>query len=213
MKQLYDDLWQTAVWHPFSGVNTHAYFLRCAEGNVLFYNTGHADDIRHMAELGGIKYQYLSHRDEVGESLQTIKARFASALCCGSKEQAAVAEFCEVDVFFAERQRHFAGIEVIPTPGHTVGSLSFLYQSPHGLTYLFTGDTLFQSNDRWATLILSKAGGNASDLITSLKLYRALEPDVVLSSASTSGSRALVEVEPTAWRAALDDTIRDLQQQ
>lgn len=55
MKQLYEDLWQTAMLNPFSGVNTHAYFLRCAEGNVLLYNTGHAAEIQHMAELG--RYQ------------------------------------------------------------------------------------------------------------------------------------------------------------
>lgn len=43
MKQLYNNLWQTQVWHPFPNVNTHAYFLRCAKDNVffvLFYNTG-----------------------------------------------------------------------------------------------------------------------------------------------------------------------------
>lgn len=212
MKQLYDDLWQTAVWQPFSGVNTHAYFLCCAGGNVLFYNTGHTADIQHMAELGGIKYQYLSHRDEVGDSLSTIKERFDSTLCCGSQEQAAVEEFCAVDVVIAERQRHFAGIEIIPTPGHTAGSLSFLYKSPHGLTYLFTGDTLFQNKGRWDTLILRKAGGSAHDLANSLRLYQTLEPDVVISSASTSGSCAVVEVEPAVWRVALDDNIRRLQQ-
>jgi|GEM_PF-5078369 len=38
MKQLYNNLWQTQVWHPFPNVNTHAYFLRCAKDNVLFYH-------------------------------------------------------------------------------------------------------------------------------------------------------------------------------
>lgn len=211
MKQLYADLWQTQVWQPFSGVNTHAYFLRCTEANVLFYNTGHAADIQHMAELGGIKYQYLSHRDEVGESLQTIKARFASALCCGAEEQAAVEVHCAVDVVFSEREKHVAGIEVIPTPGHTAGSLSFLYPSPHGQVYLFTGDTLFQNNGHWDTLVLSQAGGSASDLANSLRVYQTLNPDVVLSSASTAGSLAVVDIKPTEWYAALDDNIRRLQ--
>lgn len=212
MKQLYADLWQTDVWHPFPDVNTHAYFLRCAEGNVLFYNTGHAADIQHMAELGGIKYQYLSHRDEVGESLKTIQTRFASALCCGAGELAAVEAVCAVDMVFSKRKKHFAGIEVIPTPGHTTGSISFLYDSAHGLTYLFTGDTLFQSKGRWQTLVLSKAGGSASDLANSLRLYRELEPNVVISSASMSGSLAVVEVEPADWRAAIDENIERLQQ-
>ena len=48
MKQLYDDLWQTQVENPFAGLNTHAYFLKCKEGNVLFYNTSHEDDIQEI---------------------------------------------------------------------------------------------------------------------------------------------------------------------
>lgn len=210
MQQLYPDLWQTAVLNPFAGVNTHAYFLRCVEGNVLFYNTDHAAEIQHMAELGGIKYQYLSHRHERGESLQAIKERFGSVLCCDVAELAAIEENCAVDVVFSERARHFSGIEVIPTPGHTAGGSSFLYQSPQGLTYLFTGDTLFQKNNRWATLVITKDGGSASELANSLRLYRELEPDVVISSASTAGSLAVVEVDQTGWRTAMDENIRDL---
>lgn len=211
MKQLYEDLWQTAVLNPFSGVNTHAYFLRCAEGNVLFYNTGHAAEIQHMAELGGIKYQYLSHRHERGKSLRVIKQRFGSALCCDKAELTAIEEHCAVDVVFSERAKHFAGIEVILTPGHTAGGSSFLYQSPHGLTYLFTGDTVFQKNNRWATLIISKDGGSAGELANSLRLYRELEPDVVISSASSSGSHAVVELDHAGWRAAMDENIRYLE--
>lgn len=211
MKQLYQDLWQTEVFHPFPGLNSHAYFLRCDEGNVLFYNTGHAAEFEYMAELGGIKYQYLSHRHEVGSSLKTIKERFDSALCCGAEEQAVIEASCAVDVVFSKREKHFAGIEIIPTPGHTAGSISFLYDSPHGFTYQFTGDTLFQSHGRWDTLFFTNAGGSTRDLADSLRLYQTLEPDVVISSASTSGDRAVMEVEPAEWRAALDDNIRRLQ--
>lgn len=52
MKQPYYGLWQTKLEIPFSNVNTHAYFLRCDRGNVLFYNSSHADGIQQMAELG-----------------------------------------------------------------------------------------------------------------------------------------------------------------
>lgn len=212
MKQLYDDLWQTDVSHPFPGLSTHAYFLRCDEGNVLFYNTAHDGEIQHISDLGGIKYQYLSHRDEVGSSLRIIKERFGSALCCGAKELAAIEGSCDVDVVFSERERHFAGIEVIPTPGHTEGSISFLYEAPHGLTYLFTGDTLFQSNGRWQTLFFTNAGGSASELTNSRPLYREMHPDVVISSGSSSGNLAVVEVERAAWIEAIDENISRLKQ-
>lgn len=164
-----------------------------------------------MADLGGIKYQYLSHRDEVGASLKTIKQRFGSALCCGYDELTAIEGSCEVDVVFSERKRHFAGIEVIPTPGHTIGSISFLYESPRGLTYLFTGDTLLRSNGRWETLFFASAGGSAGALANSLRLYREIHPDVVISSGSSSRNLAVVEVEHAEWVEAIDENIRRLQ--
>lgn len=211
MKQIYDDLWQTAVSHPFPGLDTHAYFLRCEEANVLFYNTGNDTDIQQMADLGGIRYQYLSHRDEVGESLKIIKGRFGSALCCDAAERPSVERECEVDIVFSERQRHFAGIEVIPTPGHTEGGISFLYRSPNGLAYLFTGDTLFRGKDRWETLFFTSAGGNGGNLANSLRLYRRVRPDVVISSGSPSGGLAVVEVGQGEWMEILDGCIGRLQ--
>lgn len=210
MKRLYDDLWQTDVFHPFPGLNTHAYFLRCKEGNVLLYNTAHDYEIQHISDLGGIKYQYLSHRDEVGNSLQIIKERFGSDLCCGAGELAAIESWCDVDKVFVKRERHFAGIEVMPTPGHTKGSISFVYEAPSGLTYLFTGDTLFQDSGRWETLFLANAGGSASDLANSLFVYRDTSPDVVLSSGSTSGSSAVVEVESSEWIKSIDEVLERL---
>ena len=210
LKQLFKDLWQTQVEHPFAGLNTHAYFLKCNEGNVLFYNTSHSEDIQEIAQLGGIKYQYLSHRDETGASLQKLKEQFGSALCCDVKEKPFITPSCPVDITFSKRVSHFSGIEVIPTPGHTEGSLSFLYQSPPGLAYLFTGDTFFQSNGRWETIYFSHAGGSSEALIESLLIYRELNPDVVISSASSEGSLSFVELTRKEWIEAIDHNIDKL---
>jgi glyoxylase-like metal-dependent hydrolase (beta-lactamase superfamily II) len=76
-------------------------------------------------------------------------------LCCHTKEAPSVAKACPVDIYFTESVTRLVGIEVIHTPGHSDGSVSFLYQSPSGRSYLFTGDTLFQSNGRWCTFVLS----------------------------------------------------------
>ena len=66
MKEIYPDLWQTKLEIPFGSVHAHAYFLQRPEGNVLIYSTGHAEEVARIAEMGGIKYQYLSHRHEAG---------------------------------------------------------------------------------------------------------------------------------------------------
>jgi len=212
MKQIFDDLWQTKFENPFGDVQTHAYFLQCAEGNVLIYNTGHTEEINHIAELGGIKYQYLSHRDESGSSLEIIREKFGSKLCCHEKEKPAISQSCEVDITFSGNTKHFSGIEIIATPGHTNGSLSFLYNSPFGRTYLFTGDTMFQSRGQWNTLVLPGAGGSTKSLIESLQIYRDLNPDVVLSSAFVASEQSYVETTETQWKEELDSAIQKLKE-
>lgn len=213
MQQLYDDLWQTQQEIPFAQVKTHAYFLQCTQGNVLFYNTSQQDDISQIAQLGGIKYQYLSHRDEAGASLQSIKVQFGSKLCSHSKEEPFIRQLCTVDIIFSKRITHFAGIEVIPTPGHTAGSTSFLYHSAlSGLAYLFTGDTFFQTNGDWQTIFFAQSGGSAEALIKSLSVYKALSPDVVIWSASGGGT-AFARLSQNQWQEALDNNIKSLKKQ
>jgi hypothetical protein len=86
----------------------------------------------------------------------------------------------------------------------TEGSLCFFYKSPYGKSYLFTGDTIFQSNGKWATLVFPKAL-----LAESLKRLRDLNPDVVMSSACV-GDVSVVEVSGDEWSQAIDDNVRRL---
>ncbi len=211
MKQIYQDLWQTKLEIPFGPVQAHAYVLQCPEGNVLIYNTGHTEEIDHIAEMGGVKYQYLSHRHETGASLEIIKQQFTSKLCCHEKEKAVISQSCEVDITFSENIRHFSNIEIICTPGHTNGSISFLYNSPFGRTFLFTGDTLLQSNGQWHTLVISDDGGSSESLIESLQTYRELNPDVVLWSASR-GPKSFVETTEAQWKEDIDNAIEKLRE-
>jgi hydroxyacylglutathione hydrolase len=206
MEQIFPDLWQTQAEHPFPGLTTHAYFLLRAEGNVLLYGTGAMDEFQPMRKLGGIVRQYLSHRDEASPALLTVKQEFGSELCCHALEVEAVRSMCPVDVTFEAREKLPDGIEAIPTPGHTVGSASYVYRSPHGKAYLFTGDSIFPTGDSWGTLVLAGSGGRASDLKRSLLLLRALEPDVVISSGSV-GRSPVQAVNARQWRGIIDDAV------
>lgn len=80
MQQVRADLWETEIFSPFAGLNTHAYLLTRPDGNVLFYNTGHRAEIDEMARLGGVSRQYLSHEDELSDMLNVIAERFDSDL-------------------------------------------------------------------------------------------------------------------------------------
>ena len=211
MKQLQEDLWQSTI-HSMGTLNTHAYFLRRPEGNVLFYNTGHDGDFSKIAELGGIQFQLLSHRDESGPSLNRIRDRFGSKLCCSALEAPIVGKDATVDITFQQSDHHLGDVDVIHTPGHTSGSICFFYKSPHGKSYLFTGDTIFQSGGKWATLAFPRAGGSKAALAESLLRLRDLNPDIVMSSAFV-GDVSVVEITGDEWAQAIDDHVSRLRQE
>ena len=204
MQQLYSDLWQTEVESPFPGLTTHAYLLRRDDGNVLFYNSSQQADLEQMATLGGVQYHFLSHKDELGESINTIRARFGARLGGHVKEQAEFSVICRPDILFSKREFILDNVEVIPTPGHTPGSCCFLVCSPHGKTYLFSGDTVYLTDDSWKPGWMSFS--QPEELKQSLSLLATLEPDVVFSSAF-SGQNGFEEVSghwPTKLRPALE---------
>lgn len=210
MKQIQPDLWETEVENPAPGLTTHAYLLTRDDGNVLFYNTGHRHEIDAMAELGGVAYQYLSHQDELGETLKLIRERYGARLGGHVREQAEFARICSPDILFEEREVHLGNIEVIPTPGHTPGSTCFLVRSPAGKAYLFTGDTLFLGETgTWQAGFIS-GYSDRDALAGSLVVLRDLEPDVVISSAF--GQAGFQEIEPGAWPGHVERSLAALHQ-
>ncbi|WP_292438645.1 MBL fold metallo-hydrolase [Methylophaga sp.] len=181
MKQIQSDLWETSVESPFPGLTTHAYLWIRDNGNVLFYNTSQQNEIQQMAALGGVAYQLLSHRDELGGSINQIRDLYAAKLGGHRAELEAFAEVCQPDIVFEQRQWLFDDLEVIPTPGHTPGSCCFLAKSSEGSTVLFTGDTLYWSDTGLRPGLLPFS--DRDQLIQSLSVLETVSPDLVCSSA------------------------------
>ena len=141
--------------------------------------------------------------------MNRIKDRFGSRLCCSALEAAIIGEDAQVDRAFQSSDRHLGDIDIIHTPGHTAGSICFFYKSPYGKSYLFTGDTIFQSNAKWATLAFPRAGGSEASLAQSLLRLRDLNPDVVMCSAFV-GDVSVVEIIGDEWAQAIDDNVSRL---
>jgi hydroxyacylglutathione hydrolase len=204
------DLWETDSEAPFPGLTTHAYVLATPEdGNVLLYGTTHEHELDAIAALGGLDRHYLSHRDEAAPSLATIRERFGSRLLVPAAEREAIERFGPVDGVLEAREAHPGGIEVIPTPGHSPGSTSFLVTSPTGLRYLFTGDTLYLGADgRWRAGYIEKVS-DADAMAMSLEVLAALSPDVVISSAY-AGASGVTSVDARWWPAFVEEAAAQL---
>ncbi|WP_438971222.1 MBL fold metallo-hydrolase [Methylophaga sp.] len=186
MKQVLADVWETRVEQPFPGLTTHAYLVTRDMGNILFYNTRRQADIDQMRPIGGVRYHFLSHRDEVADSVNQIRKQYGATLGAHINEKSDFAKVCSPDISFSEREWILENVEIIPTPGHTLGSTCFLVESGHERTYLFTGDTLYLTEQGWQPGLLSFSDRDA--LIESLKVLQTLTPDVVFSSAFSGSS-------------------------
>ncbi|WP_295814372.1 MBL fold metallo-hydrolase [uncultured Nitratireductor sp.] len=214
MRELYPDLWQTTPEHPmtaFPHSTSNAYLLLRDTGNVLFYCTGreaigesHEEaDLDRIADLGGIAEVFLGHWHEATPSLKRIKERFGARIVVHARDAAPVEKHSGVapECTFWDRQMLVGDVEAIPTPGHTVGSACYLYRSPHGRTYLFTGDTIWPARGRWTSATFEDDTKQSTHR-ASLDLLATLRPDVVLSAISPEST--WVEIAPDEWGAAIE---------
>ncbi|MFF0527517.1 MBL fold metallo-hydrolase [Nocardia amikacinitolerans] len=206
MRQIAPELWQTETLSPFPGLTTNAYLWTTPEGNVLFYNTTLAAEFDRMAELGGVAHQYLSHRDEIASSLATVRDRFGARLHVHKADAGEVTQTA-VDDPFDSRHIAFAGLEVIPTPGHSVGSASYL-ATISGKRYLFTGDTIVLGENGWWPGYLD-GHSDRETLLASLDVLAELTPDVIVSSAFM-GESGVTELGDRPWADCVDEARRAL---
>ncbi|RAV11657.1 MBL fold metallo-hydrolase [Mycolicibacterium sp. GF69] len=199
LTRLRDDLWQTRMDTPFPGLTTHAYLWRGPRGNVLFYSPATEADFDAIDALGGVEAQYLSHLDEAGPNLARIAERFGRRLHAPGVESDDIGKHGRVDVMLdGSRQVDVNGVEVLPTPGHSPGSTSYLVTGATGEKYLFTGDTMFPTADgTWATFLVP-GRGDADQLRESVTLLGSVTPDLVISSAF-GGETAWTVVDEHSW--------------
>lgn len=151
----------------------------------------------------GASHMLLGHWHEASPSVRTLKERFKASLVRHARDAPPIEKEAGVapDITFWNRQTLLGDVEAIPTPGHTVDSACYLYRSPHGKTYLFTGDTIWPSRGSWTSATFEDDSKQSSHR-ASLGLLATLEPDVVLSAIAPG--ETFKEIAPGEWSAATE---------
>jgi len=96
---------------------------------------------KRIEELGGLKYVFLTHRDDVADAGKFAQ-RFA-AMRIIHKDDASAEPDAEIVIEGKEECKVGDDFVIIPVPGHTLGHCCLLYKK----TYLFTGDHLYFDSD------------------------------------------------------------------
>ncbi len=120
-----------------------SYLLAREDGNVLVDSPRAAAPLlRAIRRLGGVRFMFLTHRDDVADH-----ARFAEAFRCTRilHEADAGPGTAGVERLVAGRDpiALAPGLTIVPVPGHTRGSAALLAEE----MFLFTGDHLWGTDD------------------------------------------------------------------
>jgi glyoxylase-like metal-dependent hydrolase (beta-lactamase superfamily II)/ferredoxin len=118
-----------------------SYFVERPDGNVLVDSPRAAAPLlARLDERGGVRFLFLSHRDDVADH-EALHRRFG---CERVMHRADGLRGLERYVEGTEPMALASDLLLIPTPGHTPGSLCLLYRK----AFLFTGDHLWWNAER-----------------------------------------------------------------
>ena len=186
-----------------------AFLLQRERGNLLVYRSEMLEqDAEEINAVGGISGQYLNHRHEASPACDWVANTFGAPLHVHEEEAPTVSETCNVAATFSERHRLDDDLEVIPTPGHTSGATTFLWDTGRHRC-LFTGDTIFFPRDEWVAVVLDGVSDRES-YIESLELIRTLGFDLLVPGIAAAGQPYYAYVEKREAERRIDTILERL---
>lgn len=132
-------------YHAESSFGAASYLIVRPEGNVLVDSPRFAPPlIRRLEALGGVRYLYLTHRDDVADH-QKFHDHFGCDRLLHEADITARTQSVEHKLSGSEPIQFREDLLIIPVPGHTRGHTVLLYDNAEARV-LFTGDHLAWSD-------------------------------------------------------------------
>ena len=171
-----------------------SFVLERPAGNVIVYNspgvTETADAIR---ALGGASRLLINHAHEAMYGVPGIEV----PISLHERDRAEVGRSLPVAHSFAERHLIGDDLDVIPTPGHTPGTTSYLWDNG-AHRFLFTGDFIWIEHGEWKAVVLDNRLRPA--YLDSLRLVQELDFDVLVPWGTTEDGPSYAVVASAAER-------------
>jgi ferredoxin len=125
-------------YHSEKSYGATSYFIQLPEGNILVDSPRFTPPlVKRLEELGGIKYMYLTHRDDVADH-EKFAAHFQCARILHKDDITSGTKDVEIQLTGTDIFELSANLLIIPVPGHSKGHTVLLYKNK----YIFTGDHL-----------------------------------------------------------------------
>jgi len=167
------------------------YFLRRPEGNILLATK--ADIVgaeAAIAKMGGVAHVLLGDRHHALPHTQAFAERLGPGLTCSAIEAKALKSqgVAIAHVLPLQGAKLASDFEIIPTPGHTPGALSYLWTHA-GQRRLFVGDTIVPVDGAWRFWVTTP---KRAMMLETVRTLSKIKFDVILSNSFAAS--------PTVWR-------------
>ncbi|MGF1491857.1 MAG: MBL fold metallo-hydrolase [Microcoleaceae cyanobacterium] len=125
-------------YHSEKSFGAASYLIRRPQGNILVDSPRFSPPlVRQLEQLGGIRYHYLTHRDDIADH-QKFHDHFGCDRLLHQTEITAETRSVEIQLSGDEPIELAPDLLIIPVPGHSPGHTVLLYDQK----FLFTGDHL-----------------------------------------------------------------------
>ncbi|MGF1587716.1 MAG: MBL fold metallo-hydrolase [Pleurocapsa sp.] len=125
-------------YHSVASYGAASYFIQRTAGNILIDSPRFAAPlVKQIEKMGGIKYMYLTHQDDVADH-QRFQQHFNCDRILHQDDIQPATQGVEIKLPGYEPVELTPDIQIIPVPGHSKGHTVLLYQHK----FLFTGDHL-----------------------------------------------------------------------
>ena len=130
-------------YHAESSYGAASYLITLPEGNILIDSPRFTPPlVKRLEKLGGIRYLYLTHRDDVADH-QKFAEHFKCDRILHSDDISTDTRNVEIQLTGFEPFQLTPELLIIPVPGHSKGHTVLLYKNK----FLFTGDHLAWSDN------------------------------------------------------------------
>jgi glyoxylase-like metal-dependent hydrolase (beta-lactamase superfamily II) len=172
-----------------SSYGAHSFLIRGAHGNAMVDSPRFTRSVTHaIEELGGLSDILLTHRDDIADA-ERYAGHFRARVWIHKADRSA-ARFASNIIEGTEPVSIFDDLLAIPVPGHTKGSVAYLFDR----RCLFTGDSLAWSAEEDG-LVAYRDYCWYSWTEQTRSLARLLDYDFAWVFAGHGGSKALPAVE------------------
>ncbi len=184
-----------------ANVLVRSFLLERPAGNAIVYNSpGLTSAATPVRDLGGATRLLINHSHEAMYGNPDLDV----PVFVHEHDRRETDRSMRVAGVLTSRQMIDDDLEVIPTPGHTLGTTSFLWDNGSH-RFLFTGDFIWIEEGEWKAVVLDSS--LRAEYLNSLALVRELDFDVLVPWGTTEEGPSFALADQAEIHARVDAII------